>query len=132
MCPLKHPKSLKDRPVYWEGNLKIYDDKGFQMQGPYPLKPDWIDSYVGRSPGAYIILDPNNNAVYVGRSDEDLKSRLKDYPPDDRLKFFFEHTSKAKTAFELECIWFHQYHPQSNNQHPAKSDPKWKCLACRQ
>ena len=102
------------------------------MQGPYPLKYDWIDSYVGRSPGAYIILDQKNSVVYVGRSNDDLRGRIKQRPPDTSFRFFFEHTPSAISAYNLECIWYHQYNPKDNKHHPQKSNLTWKCLACGQ
>ena len=100
------------------------------MVGPFSLTGESIHSEVSKSPGAYIILDSENDGVYVGRSDQNLQEKLKQHPPDTTLKFFFEHTPTAKAAFDLECLWFHEYTPRQNSTHPEKSDPGWTCMAC--
>jgi hypothetical protein len=102
------------------------------LEGPYPLTLDSLESFVGRSPGAYIILGTNNKGVYVGRSDDDLRGKMKQHAPNPILRFFFEHTRTAMDAYNLECLWYHQYEPQEKVIHPGKSHSVWSCLACGQ
>ena len=45
-----------------------------------PLNEGAIDSNVPHTPGAYQLI-AGNMVIYVGRSDEDLNSRLKDHLP---------------------------------------------------
>lgn len=110
------------------------------MRGKFSLNIASIDGTVPTSPGAYILVNGNNNAVYVGRSDTDLNSRLKNHllereenswirrslPKD----FYFEPTTNAQEAYRLECEWFHKYRPSCNNAHPATLSSGWSCSIC--
>jgi len=103
----------------------------------YDLDDETIDRIVtSKSAGAYC-LGPLNadtgNFVpkYVGRSDDDIKARLKNwsgkYP-----KFKFKYYSTAKAAYEKECRLYHDWLKQLDNEiHPAKPEGSdWKCPVC--
>lgn len=86
------------------------------MKGPFELSQDNIDKYVPSMPGAYCLTYSSANkniACYVGRSDDNLNSRLKDHLPENESnacikknsvdKFYFQETNTAKESYELEC-----------------------------
>ncbi|MBU4304413.1 MAG: GIY-YIG nuclease family protein [Candidatus Omnitrophica bacterium] len=86
------------------------------------------------------LVNSSNNAVYVGRSDTDLNSRLKNHLPEREdnawvrrsfpTDFYFESTANSQEAYRLECEWFHKYRPSCNNAHPAKLSYSWACPIC--
>jgi len=110
------------------------------MKGKFSLTNFQIDSLVLAAPGAYVLVNNNNNAVYVGRADSDLNSRLKDHLPQNEtnscirrsgaVDFYFENTSYSKDAYILECEWYHRYRPTCNSAHPAKASSTWFCPIC--
>ncbi|MEM2146870.1 MAG: hypothetical protein QW279_16015 [Candidatus Jordarchaeaceae archaeon] len=107
------------------------------LRGPYNLDNATIDAIVTRtSPGAYALGKVDDNTFYVsyvGRSDDDIKSRLKDwvgkYP-----KFKFEYYDSPKAAFEKECNLYHDFGEKEildNDKHPQRPDgTNWKCPKC--
>ncbi len=113
------------------------------MRGPYRLIEIKIDQYVSSRSGVYCLTYTNgdkNIVCYVGRSDNDLKARLKDHLPQNEVdscivgkevdKFYFQEATSAKEAYDLECQWYHQYGPNCNNLHPAKTYSSWSCPVC--
>lgn len=110
------------------------------MKGPYSLTGGQIDTNVLVQAGAYILVNANNNAIYVGRADSDLNNRLKDHLSQNETNtcikrsgvtaFYFEHTQSLKDAYVLECDWYHRYGPTCNVAHPAKSSLSWFCPIC--
>ena len=78
--------------------------------------------------------------MYVGRSDNDLNSRLKEHLPGNEVdkcikdkssdKFYFQNTNTPKSAYELECKWYHRYNPSCNDVHPGKTEEDWNCPVC--
>jgi excinuclease UvrABC nuclease subunit len=110
------------------------------MKGKFGLTYSEIDSVVSAMPGAYILVNNNNNAIYVGRADSDLNNRLKDHLPQNEtnscikrsgvVAFYFENTAYAKDAYILECNWYHKYTPTCNMAHPAKVFSTWLCPIC--
>lgn len=110
------------------------------MKGKFPLTNTSIDSFVPTGPGAYILVNSSNNAVYVGRSDSDLNSRLKNHLSGNEQNswiqrssptdYYFEVTVNAQEAYKLECGWFHKYKPNCNTAHPAKLSYVWVCPTC--
>jgi excinuclease UvrABC nuclease subunit len=110
------------------------------MRGKFSLNNASIDTTVPSSPGAYVLVNSNNNAVYVGRSDNNLNSRLKDHLSERETNawirrgfptdFYFEPTTNAQEAYRLECDWFHKYRPSCNTAHPAKLSLGWSCSIC--
>lgn len=101
------------------------------MEGPYQLTNTDVDKHVpDGNIGAYILSKGNKVASYVGRSDSDLKQRLKQHLESGNYKqFWFETADSSLQAYYLECKWFHDYRPGDNNQnHPAiPPGAAWKC-----
>ena len=110
------------------------------MRGKFALNSASIDAQVPATPGAYVLVNSNNNAVYVGRSDSDLNARLKNHLPECEenawirrsfpTDFYFDATSSSQEAYRLECDWFHKYRPNCNSAHPAKLSNSWACPVC--
>jgi excinuclease UvrABC nuclease subunit len=114
------------------------------MKGPYRLTELNVKQYVPRMAGAYCLTysgsDNRNIACYIGRSDNDLKSRLKNHLSPNEVdlcikrkgadKFYFQETTSAREAYELECEWYHKYNPNCNNIHPDKTYTSWACPVC--
>lgn len=106
------------------------------MEGPYWLTSSSIDHRVTKtSPGVYELFRSYDGPVkYVGRSDDDLNARLKQWVNKDYSYFKFEYCSSSKAAFEKECRLYH-YHGGSekldNKIHPQKpAGSNWKCPTC--
>ena len=99
------------------------------MSGPYNLK--YIHLFVTEvSPGAYILSRNGRMADRVGRADEDLAQALQQLAIEAKYRYFwFEYTGRAAAAHELECAWYHRYHPTDNPHHPtASSSGEIHCL----
>lgn len=106
------------------------------MEGPYLLSYAEIDERVTRtSPGVYELSVSKGGPVrYVGRSDDDLNGRLKQWVGSKYNYFSFEYCSSPKAAFEKECTLFH-YHGGTekldNDRHPDRpAGTNWQCPAC--
>lgn len=104
------------------------------MNGAYLLNTQTINSVVpGLSVGVYILSKDGKIAHYVGRSDNDLTARLTSYISDSQnyTHFWYEVTNSAKSAFELECSWWHKYQPDDNKNHPDRPNGSgWQCSVC--
>lgn len=106
------------------------------LLGPYHLTFDGIDAAVDRkSAGVYALghSDPDGRFVvrHIGRSDEDIKSRLCDYIGSD-VMFKYRYFASPKQAFLKECELFHTFSPPGNRIHPDRSrDANWECPYCR-
>ncbi len=113
------------------------NSKTLGMLGPIELKDDNIDDKIkGRSPGNYALGRIEEKAfivAYVGRSDTDLNSRLKDWVGDYPY-FKWSYASSEKVAYNKECKNYHDFGKNrllDNISHPAKPDGKdWKCVVC--
>jgi hypothetical protein len=110
------------------------------LHGPYSLTTQNVDAVVrGKGPGAYALGYTGENGVftvsYVGRSDEDLNARVKDWVGTKYREFKYGFLDSAKLAFEKECQIFHDFGETAlldNDIHPAR--PKgsdWKCPRCK-
>lgn len=104
------------------------------LSGPYSLTKESIDRNVTRtSAGAYALgrtIDGVFHVHYVGRSDGDVRGRLKDHVG-KYTQFKFDYFSSAKAAFEKECRLYHDFGPPANSVHPARPRGSgWKCPAC--
>jgi hypothetical protein len=106
------------------------------LDGPYNLNTEAIDIVVTRkSAGAYVLGRLKNNKFYidyVGRADDDINSRLKDwvgkYP-----HFKFGYFNSPKAAFEKECNLYHDFKPNGldNKIHPDRPEnADWQCPRC--
>jgi hypothetical protein len=111
--------------------------KSLSMKGPYTLSVEMIEKEIlARSPGNYALgyVDGHTFIVkYVGRSDFDLHSRLKDWVGKYPL-FKWSYASSDLSAYEKECLNYHDFGSNlalDNLRHPAKLDGKdWKCPVC--
>ncbi|OLS25046.1 MAG: hypothetical protein HeimC3_16760 [Candidatus Heimdallarchaeota archaeon LC_3] len=89
-----------------------------------------------REPGVYLLYKRKDGPVrYVGRSDTNLKRRLK-----NRMyaRYHFQNTKSETEAYLLECILWHKYQSTIDNSkynggnHPAKPYNMYlSCPICR-
>jgi hypothetical protein len=91
----------------------------------YQLNSTTIDEVVAKKSAGVYLLDRSTNAAftvnYVGRADEDVANRLKQWAAAGRYKYFsVEYFPSAKTAFERECQLYHHYPNLDNTIHPAR------------
>lgn len=110
------------------------------MFGPYPLMSPPIRKHVLPKPGAYVLFTDKNEAVYCGRSDNDLNITIQRHlstnetneciKAKNATKFFYQNTTGPKEAYELECTNYHKYNPSCNEKHPEKGDTSWICPVC--
>ena len=109
------------------------------MEGPYKLDINTIDANITeRSIGNYglgYIQDNTFHVCRVGRSDDDVKGRLKQYldvKPDRYTHFQFKYASSIKEAFEKECRNYHDCNPPDNERHPDNpKNANWPCPVCK-
>jgi hypothetical protein len=108
------------------------------MAGFYELDVETIDSTVTRTCcgnyGLGYIKDGDFYVKYVGRSDTDLKARLKNHI--GNYKYFkYSYATSPKAAFEKECQNFHDFgetEKLDNKMHPDRpKDTNWKCPVCK-
>jgi hypothetical protein len=113
-------------------------------EGPFPFSIDSIDRHVEpHHVGAYVLHGPGERkgdlaVVRVGRSDTDLKRRLAVYFTDPRYigdsryyaitHFSFGYLDSKESAFETECVLFHDWEPPLNDDHPGR--PRGTQLHC--
>lgn len=106
------------------------------LEGPFSLSNAGVDAAVKYlSPGAYALGDINSQnqfvVKYVGRSDDNVNSRLKDHVPEPYLKFKFKYYDSAKDAYYKECALYHDFSPDGNEIHPAApSESYLSCPVC--
>ena len=107
------------------------------MNGPYKLDIRTIETTVTRtSPGNYALGSQNEKGTflvnYVGRSDHDVRSRLKSWVGTAKSPLFkFSYASSPKAAFEKECHNFHDFNLGNKQNHPDRpSGTNWKCPRC--
>jgi hypothetical protein len=107
------------------------------LRGSYQLDDVTIERIVTRtSPGIYALGHSKNGKFifrYVGRSDKDVRDRLKEHVDDYRL-FKFEYAS-SRRAFEKECLLWHLWGGQEglldSKHHPERpADKDWSCPEC--
>lgn len=111
------------------------------LEGPYHLSLERIDEVVTEtSPGVYVLereKDPNSFIMnYVGRSDDDVNDRLKDWVDESGYKRFkFAYFGSPKAAFEKECKIYHDFSGPNgkldNEKHPQRPEgTNWQCPRC--
>lgn len=106
------------------------------LHGPYALTTEIIDDIVrGVGAGAYILtreqVEPSFTVNYVGRSDDDLNTRLKDWVGTKYTHFKYGFLPSSKDAFLKECQLFHDFGGLAkldNKAHPAR--PKGTNFDC--
>ncbi|MEW8308669.1 MAG: hypothetical protein G8D88_16225 [gamma proteobacterium symbiont of Ctena orbiculata] len=111
------------------------------MKGPFQLTDSEVDRQVTRrSPGNYGLGYVNDSDTfivqYVGRSDDDVNSRLHDWTGTKYQKFKYSYASSAKEAFEKECRNYHDFGGSKsldNDMHPDRPNgTTWRCPVCGQ
>ena len=110
-----------------------------EMQGSYDLTNDSIDKVITKtSAGNYALgridkADKKFIVSYVGRSDSDLNTRLKQHVGKYPL-FKYSYASSPKAAFENECKNFHDFggtNKLGNDIHPDRpANTNWECPYC--
>lgn len=109
------------------------------MKGPHDLTKEQIKKNVEADKiGNYALgrIDKEDDKFivkYVGRSDDCLRTRLKDYI-DEYDKFKFSYADSVKDAFEKECNNYHDFgeNKLDNKIHPDRPEgEKWKCPQCK-
>lgn len=109
-----------------------------EMKGPFDLDNKSIDANVTKtSPGNYALGKVEGETfyvLYVGRADNDVNDRLKDWVGKKYPKFKFSYASSPKAAFERECKNFHDFcgaEKLDNDIHPDRpKNSNWKCPFC--
>lgn len=123
------------------------------MDGPFDFTSKNVEK-IRQEPGVYILgyrdTDGEDYGCYVGRSDENVASRLaawlnvldgsrkgansserciKRRNPD---RYWREYTKTAKGAYDRECQIYHNQEDghECNDIHPAKSNERWSCPVC--
>lgn len=104
------------------------------LMGPYSITT--VDHWVAQvSPGVYILSRDGRTAAYVGRSDTDVGSRIKESSTEDYYThFWFEYATSPRDAYLKECEYYHKYNPPDNMNHPAVPfGTNWRCpvIGCR-
>jgi hypothetical protein len=108
-----------------------------KMEGPYKLDTETIEVKVTRtSPGNYALGRQDEKGKflvgYVGRSDSDVRARLKWWVGKTKRPLFkLSYASSPKAAFEKECENYHDFNPPDNDSHPDRPDgTNWRCPRC--
>lgn len=73
-------------------------------------------------PGVYVLLSEHSRGgglEYVGRADEDMNERLKEWLNSFGW-FFFAYADSATDAFQKECALYHHINPPANAVHPVR------------
>ncbi|HEY5561772.1 MAG TPA: hypothetical protein VIK72_08475 [Clostridiaceae bacterium] len=122
------------------------------MDGPYDFNINSIDVNVTKVCGGNYALGiedkitGNFHVTYVGRSDSDVKDRLKKQLSETKsittryetknVSFKYSYASSQKEAFDKECYNYHGFvrsKKLTNNGHPEKpKDESWKCPVCNE
>ena len=99
------------------------------------LTTERIDAVVTQTkPGVYVLDKSKTGAFqvnYVGRADDDLNKRLKDWV--GKYSYFkFEYATSPKDAYEKECELWHDFGGAEgkldNKIHPdCPKGTNWKC-----
>jgi hypothetical protein len=136
--------------TFYHDERRVFIIGSLNMDGPYDFNNDSIDLNVAKICGgnyALGIVDENTSnfhVTYVGRSDSDVKDRLKKQLSEIKniisryetknISFKYSYASSPKEAFEKECYNFHNFvrsNKLTHNVHPEKpKDVCWKCPVC--
>jgi hypothetical protein len=108
------------------------------MRGPYRLEENTIDEKVTeKSPGNYALGEFADDGAfkvgYIGRSDSDIRGKLKSWVTKDGAEshFKFSYATSAQVAFEKECGHYHDFRPPGKHVHPVPPPGKdWRCPLC--
>lgn len=106
------------------------------LLGPMRLAYDEItDSLPRIAPGVFAVghrgPDDRFYVDYIGRSDKDLRDKLRGLIGSGSL-FKFRYTANGEAAFHMECELFHDFKPAGNRMHPDRpAGTNWECPRCR-
>ena len=110
------------------------------MIGPHDLTAKEIERVVTQeSAGNYALGEVSDSTFYVryvGRSDDDVASRLKSWVGESKRykSFKYSYASSAKAAFEKESKNYHDFGEKEkldNKEHPQRpKGTNWKCPVC--
>jgi hypothetical protein len=112
-----------------------------EMDGPDDLDNETIDANVTRtSAGNYALGRVDEDGIfrvnYVGRSNDDVKDRLKSWvgKKANYKEFKFSYATSPKAAFEKECKNYHDFggsEKLDNEIHPQRPEgTNWGCPSC--
>lgn len=110
-----------------------------EMNGPYDFNEESIEKVIKKiSAGNYALGRENEKGEfivkYVGRSDGDVKGRLKQHIGENYMKFKYSYASSPKEAFDKECKNYHDFGENDkldNEIHPDRPEnTNWKCQFC--
>lgn len=105
--------------------------KNSGLSGPFPLTYEGIETAVRNGPGVFALGSINPSGRFciqsVGRSDDDVKARLRDYIGAG-THFKFDNFPTERAAFIKECELFHDLAPPGNHVHPGR--PRGTTLRC--
>lgn len=82
------------------------------------------------SPGVYLLSRDGSTVAYIGRSDMDIASRIRQSANEGYgyTYFWFEYTPSPREAYLKECEYYHRYNPPDNSNHPAVPfATNWRC-----
>lgn len=105
------------------------------LDGPYKLGFDQINAMVNPDKAGVFALGYGAMGGvfyvnYIGRADDDLRSRLLDFIGSD-VEFKFRVIATSKEAFVKECELFHDFRPPGNRLHPVRPPLSgWVCPRC--
>ncbi len=106
------------------------------LLGPYRLTFEGINEAISRqSAGVYALGSTDRNGSFqvrhVGRSDEDVRAKLRDCIGSEMM-FKFRFFRSPREAFEKECELFHDFKPPGNRIHPGRpKGTNWACPRCQ-
>ena len=110
------------------------------MKGPWKFNKENVEAVVTKtSAGNYAFGFTGTDKLfyprYVGRSDDDLKTRLLSWiGKTKRPEFKMSYAATIKEAFEKECENYHDFESilEDNAAHPARPEGKsWPCPSCK-
>jgi hypothetical protein len=110
-----------------------------KMRGPYDLTPEKIDRFVTpHVPGVFAVGYTRESGAfvvsYIGRSDSDIRSALREQSSDETARFKWMESASAMAAFDTQCELYHEFGgPDSleNEEHPGRpKGSKWVCPVC--
>jgi hypothetical protein len=108
-----------------------------QLYGPYALMSANIELAITERARAAvyglgrIAANGKFNALYVGRSDENLAAELRRFIGQYGA-FVYGYRSSPLDAFRAECELYHLLEPEDNTGHPQRPEgTAWACALCR-
>ena len=106
------------------------------LKGPYFLNDETINSVIMKaSPGVYVLGYVGIGGFipkYVGRSDDDISEKLKNWIGGKYSKFKYDCYDSVQAAFAKECDLYHDWLEQLDNEkHPERPvNTDCECKRC--